>query len=180
MKFVTGRLSTWIRGSSGSSENRSTAISGLPFLRDELARRRGIVRRPDVDPLEVGMVDLHVAADGVAGDPVLRLLLQPPPELDRLAEGDELGHLERVVVVAQQRREADDRPAGVGDEHDVLAPALVQPLDPLDEPRPDRGRLRLVVEDHRQVAEPFHDEHVGHGDLDPFRIAPIGIAWSAE
>ena len=32
MKFVTGRLSTWIRGSSGSSESRSTAISGLPSL----------------------------------------------------------------------------------------------------------------------------------------------------
>ena len=76
------------------------------------------------------------------------------------------------MVVAQQGREADDRPAGVGDEHDVLTPALVQPLDALDEPRPDRRGLRLVVEDHGQVAEPVHDEHVGHRDLHPFSDRP--------
>ena len=168
MKFVTGRLSTWIARVLGlvGQPLDGDQRAALPF--DQLARRRRIVRRPDVDPAEVGMVDLQVAADRVAGEPVPRLMLQPPAELDRLAERDELGDLERALVVAEQRCEADDRPAGVGDQDDVVASAIAQPCDPLDEPRPDRGRLRLIVEDDRQVAEPFHDEHVGRGDLDAF------------
>jgi hypothetical protein len=54
----------------------------------------------------------------------------------------------------------------VGDDDDVPAAVRLEPLHPLEQPCPDRRRLRLVVEQDREVAEPLDDERVGEGDVD--------------
>ena len=91
-----------------------------------------------------------------------RIGREPPRETETLAERHELVDLELLVGRVQQSLEADQRAAGMGDDHDRLAAVVDEALDRPCEPGADVRRLDGFVEQDRQVAEPVDQEAVDH------------------
>ena len=135
--------------------------------RGQLAGGRRIVRGPEVDPAQARPRRSEVPADRIAGEERPGRVLQAPAEGQALAERHELGDRQVPVRLVEEGRVADDRPAGVGDQDDVVAAPLADPADGVGEARADDRGLDRVVEEHGQVAEGADELRVQAGQLGP-------------
>ena len=133
---------------------------GKPSRMHERTARRRVIGGPEVVPDQARPGRGEVATEAVALVEENVAMLEVPRQAETLAKCDELVHAPIGIHRVEQRREADDGSARVGDHDDPAAALRDEPVDRFGRPRANVRRLDGVLEQDRQVAEPLDEEVV--------------------